>query len=429
MADHTDTQAPPAQVEVPAAPPGPRLPAGRSVLERSLGIARRPFLRTAAGKLTILLIAVALVGGFFAWRYFAAWESTDDAQIDAYIYPVSARISGYITKVNADDNQQVKAGDTLVEIDSRDYEVALDSAQAAYANDRATADASRVNVPVTSVSTSSQLSTAQADLENARAGVAAAESELAAARASLRQAEANNSKAQDDVARYAPLAEKNEIPRRQYDQAVDTARAAAAAVDAAKANAVASEHAVAQARAKIAQAEAAVSFAGTRPEQIAITRSRAEAAEAAAQKSKAALDQAKLNLEYTRIIAPIAGVVGQRSAQVGKNVAAGQQLMSIVPLEEIWVTANFKETQLKKMHPGQPAKVSVDAYGREYDGHVLSIAGASGSRFSLFPPENATGNYVKVVQRIPVKIVLERGQDPQHLLRPGMSVEARVKIE
>ncbi|PYV15429.1 MAG: hypothetical protein DMG21_15100 [Acidobacteria bacterium] len=271
----------------------------------------------------------------------------------------------------------------------------------------------------------------QADGENAEAGLAAAERQFDAAQAYLRQAEANDLKAQDDVNRYKPLAAKDEIPQQRYVHAVDTEKATVAAVETARASAAAAEQGVTQARAKLSQARAELQYARTRPQQISVQRSRAQAAEAETEKAGAVLEQTQLNLQYTTIVAPVSGIVGQRSVQPGQNVAPGQQLMTIVPLDSqnIWVTANFKETQLKYMRPGQPVKISVDTYGRTYTGHVLNIAGASGARFSLLPPENATGNYVKVVQRIPVKIVFEKGQDPEHLLRPGMSVEPNVKVQ
>jgi membrane fusion protein, multidrug efflux system len=299
------------------------------------------------------------------------------------------------------------------------------------ANDQANAAALRTNVPITSVNTTSQLSTAQADLENARAGLLGAQRNFDAAQASLRQAEANDLKAQDDVTRYKPLAAKDEIPQLQYTQAVHTQEATAAAVDTARASAAAAEQAVTQARSRVTQAEAEVQYAATKPQQDAVQRSRAQAADAETERASAVLQQAQLNLQYTTVVAPVSGIVGQRSVQPGQNVVPGQQMMTIVPLDSqnIWVTANFKETQLRKMHPGQRVKISVDTYGRKYDGHVLNIAGASGARYSLLPPENATGNYVKVVQRIPVKIVFEKGQDPEHLLRPGMSVEPKVNVE
>jgi len=395
----------------------------------SAGRSRRS--KTRMRWLIVFVALVAVAASVWLYRYFAAWESTDDAQIDGYIHPVSSRVSGYVTRVLVDDNQYVEAGTVLVQLDPKDYDVALANAKATLANDQASAAALRTNVPITSVSTSSQLSTARADLENAKAGLVAAQRGFDAAQASLRQAEANDLKAQDDVSRYKPLAEKDEIPQHQYTQAVDSQKATAAAVEAARASAAVAEQAVTQASARIAQAEAGVQYAETQPQQISIQRSRAQAADAETQRAAAILQQAQLNLQYTTVVAPVSGIVGQRSVQPGQNVIPGQQLMTVVPLDSqnIWVTANFKETQLRKMRPGQHVKISVDTYGRKYDGRVLNIAGASGARYSLLPPENATGNYVKVVQRIPVKIIFEKGQDPEHLLRPGMSVEPNVKVQ
>jgi membrane fusion protein (multidrug efflux system) len=329
-----------------------------------------------------------------------------------------------------DDNQYVQAGTVLAQLDPKDYEVAAANAKATLANDQASAAALQTNVPLTSVNTSSQLSSAEADVENAKAGLVAAQRQFEAAQASLQQAEANDLKAQDDVNRYQPLAAKDEIPQLQYTQAVESQKATAAAVDAAKASASAAEQAVTQARTRVAQAQAQLQFAETRPQQISVQRSRAQAAEAETQRATAVFEQAQLNLQYTTIVASVSGIVGQRSVQPGQNVAPGQQLMTIVPLDSqnIWVTADFKETQLTYMRPGQHVEISVDTYGRKYDGHVLNIAGATGALYSLLPPENATGNYVKVVQRIPVKIVFEKGQDPEHLLRPGMSVEPNVRV-
>ena len=405
--------------------------------ETSVGAGERASLsrlRRSKARMRGLISLIALVvvaSSLLLYRYLLAWESTDDAQIDGYIYPVSSRVSGYVTRVVVDDNQYVEAGTVLAQLDPKDYEVAVANAKATLANDQASAAALRTTVPITSVNTTSQLSTAQADVDNAKAGLVAAERGFQAADASLRQAEANDLKAQDDVTRYKPLAEKDEIPQRQYTQAVDSQKATAAAVEAARAAAAAAEQAVTQARARIAQAEAELQYAETQPQQISVQRSRAQAAEAETERAAAILQQAQLNLQYTTVLAPVSGIVGRRSVQPGQNVAPGQQMMTIVPLDSqnVWVTANFKETQLKHMRPGQSAKISVDTYGRKYEGHVLNIAGASGARYSLLPPENATGNYVKVVQRIPVKIVFEKGQDPEHLLRPGMSVEPSVKVQ
>ena len=396
----------------PGQPPARRTKARRLILFATLGLA-------------LIVISVLL------YRHFAAWESTDNAQIDGYIYPVSSRVPGYVTRVTVDDNQYVEAGTVLAQLDPKDYEVAFANAKATLANDQANATALATNVPIISVNTSSQLSSAQSDVESFEAGLVAAQRQFDATQASLREAEANDLKAQDDVNRYKPLAAKNEIPQQRYIQAVDSQKATAAVVEAARASVAAAEQAVTQARAKVAQAQAQLQYAQTRPQQISVQRSRAEAAQAKSAQSASVLQQARLNLQYTTITAPVSGIVGQRSVQPGQNVSPGAQLMTIVPLDtqNIWVTANFKETQLKYMRPGQPVKIFVDTYGRTYDGHVLNIAGASGARYSLLPPENATGNYVKVVQRIPVKILFEKGQDPQHLLRPGMSVEPKVKVK
>ena len=402
---------------------------GTATLGSGRHTTRRKRLRTI---LVLLVIAIVLaVAGVLLYRYFASYESTDDAEIDGYIYPVSSRVPGYVVRVTADNNQYVPAGTVLAQLDPKDFDVAVANAKATLANVRSASEAARINVPLTSVNTSSQLSSAQSDVENAQSGLTAAERQFDAAQATLRQAEANDLKVQDDVTRYKPLAEKDEIPQQQYIQAVDSQKATAAAIEAARASAAASEQAVTGARTRVAQAEAQLSYAETRPQQISLQQSRAQAADAEAEQAQAALQQAQLNLQYTTIVAPVSGIVGQRTAQPGQNLAPGQQLMTIVPLDSdnIWVTANFKETQLTYMQPGQPVKISVDTYGRSYDGHVLNIGGATGSRYSLLPPENATGNYVKVVQRIPVKIVFEKGQDPQHLLRVGMSVEPKVKVK
>ncbi len=384
---------------------------------------RRPRVRLFLISAAIVL----LVGGFFAWRYFSSYESTDDAQVDGHLMPLSARISGYVLRVNVDDNQYVHRGDVLVEIDPRDYQVAVDQAGAEAANAEATARSLGIDVPVTHVNTTSQISTSEADVANAQAGIAVAQQQLDAARAQLVQAQANDVKAQNDLVRYKQLVEKQEISQQLYDQAVAAATASDAAVSAAKSDVAAGEQQVAQARARFAQAQASWQYSQTGPQQVASIRNRAEAAAAVAKEKQAALEQAELNLGYTKIVAPVDGVV-QKSVEVGMNVQPGQQLLTIVPLDDIWITANFKETQLKSMKPGQRAEIKADVNGRTYKGHVDSVAGSSGARLSLLPPENATGNYVKVVQRIPVKIVLEPGENKDHSLRLGMSVEPKVFV-
>jgi membrane fusion protein, multidrug efflux system len=390
---------------------------------------RRSALSNPRVRLGLIIAAVLIVvGGIFAWRYFTSYESTDDAQIDGHVNSISPRVSGHVIKLNVDDNQYVQAGTVLVEIDPTDYQVAVERAKADYADAVAAAQAARVNVPITSVSTTGQVSSAQADVTNTQAGIAAATQQYQAAKAQLLQAQANNTKAQSDLERYKQLVAKQEISQQQYDQAVATAEASAATVEAAKANVSAAEQQVIQARGKSDQAQANLRTANTAPRQVAVIRSRAASAEAQVQRKKADLDQAQLNLAYTRVAAPVTGIVSNRTVEVGQNVQAGQELMKVIPLEDVWVTANFKENQLRSMHAGQPVDIHVDANGKTYHGHVDSIAGASGARFSLLPPENATGNYVKVVQRIPVKIVFENGQLKGHELRPGMSVEPKVWI-
>jgi membrane fusion protein (multidrug efflux system) len=373
-------------------------------------------------------IVVLLVVGIFVYRYLISYESTDDAQVDGHINSVSARISGHVINLDVRDNQYVQAGTVLVEIDPSDYQVAYERAKADYEDAQAAAIAAGVTVPITSVNTTSQVSATEADVNSAQAGIQVAQQQLAAAKAQLQEAEANNIKAQNDLVRYKQLVQKQEISEQQFDQATAAAQASAAAVEAARASADAAQHQVTQAQGRLVQAQANWANAKTAPRQMRISRARAAEALAEVQRKKADLDQAELNLEYTKVRAPVNGEVSDRTVEVGQNVAPGQELMKIINLDDVWITANFKETQLKNMKPGQPVTIEVDANGRKYNGKVDSIAGASGARFSLLPPENATGNYVKVVQRIPVKIDLDPGENKDHQLRPGESVTPKVWI-
>src|ERR1700726_703734 len=379
----------------------------------------------------IIVALVILVGVFFLWRYLGSYESTDDAQIDGHVNSVSARISGHVSRLNVDDNQYVEKGTVLVEIDPADYEVAAAQARAEYADAQAQAAAAGINVPITDVSSSSQVSGAQAGVSSAHAGIAAADQQYEAAKSQVVEADANKPKAQNDLVRYKQLIEKQEISQQQYDQAVASAQAAAATLLAARASAAAYAAQIEQAQSKLVQAGADLRTADTAPQTMRATRARALSAQANAEEKKAELDQAELNLLYTKVIAPVSGAVSNRTVEVGQNVQPGQEMMKVIPLDytDLWVTANFKETQLKKMKPGLSAEIAVDATGKTYKGHVDSIAGASGARFSLLPPENATGNYVKVVQRIPVKIVFEASENKGHELRPGMSVVPKVWIK
>jgi len=378
----------------------------------------------------VILVAflVVLVGGLFLWRYFSSYESTDDAQADLHLYPVSARISGYVVKVNVDDNQWVQRGATLVEIDPKDYEVAVAQAQANLASAEATAQSLNITVPITSVNTSSQLKFTASDIENANAGVIAAERQLTAAHAQVDAAEANDARAQDDLHRYKLLVDKREVAEQVYDQALATAKSSTAAVAAARATEAAAQQFVQQAQSRAVQADANHQYAETGPQQVSSTQARVRSAIADVEQRRALLEQAKLNLQYTKIVAPVTGQVN-KTVVVGLNVQPGQQLITVVPLDEVWVTANFKETQLKRMRIGQKAEIHVDSTGQTLKGHVDSIGGATGPLFSLFPPQNATGNYVKIVQRIPVKIVLEPGENRDRQLRPGMNVVPDVYLQ
>ena len=372
--------------------------------------------------LVIVVVAVVvIVSGLFLWRYFSSYESTDDAQADVHLYPVSARVSGYVIRVNVNDNQWVEKGTVLVEIDPTDYEVAIAQARANLANAEHTAQSLNITVPITSVSTSSLLESASSGIEDASAGLRAAEKQLAAAHAQLEQAQANDVKAQDDLQRYKLLVDKREVAPQIYDQALAASKASTATVVAAGANEAAAEAFIQQAASRVRQAAANHKSAETGPQQVKSTQARVRAAIADVEQRRAQLRQAELNLQYTKILAPVTGEVN-KAVVVGMNVQDGQQLITVVPLDEVWVTANFKETQLKNMQVGQRAEISVDSTGQSLKGHVDSIAGATGPLFSLLPPENATGNYVKIVQRVPVKIVLDQGENRDRRLRPGMNV-------
>jgi membrane fusion protein, multidrug efflux system len=362
-----------------------------------------------------LLALAVIAGGVIVWRYYGVRESTDDAQIDGHIDPISARVSGTVLRVYHEDNETVEAGTLLLELDPKDLQVAVDRARADLANAQASAVAAQVGVPLTTTTSSNQLIAANAAVRAADRGVQAAQ-------ARVQEAQANYTKAGADLKRMQELVEKDEVSRQQYDAAVAAAASAKATLDGAQASVATAESQAAQSR---AQADAA----HTVPEQIRMTRARAGAAVADVQKYQAALEQAELGLKYTKIYAPVTGVLSKRNVEPGQVIQAGQPLFSIVDLDNLWVTANFKETQLKNMHPGQKASIRVDAYGRTFSGSVESIGGATGSRFSVLPPENATGNYVKVVQRLPVRIRFDKGQDSGHALRPGMSVEPTVLIQ
>ncbi|HEV2521320.1 MAG TPA: HlyD family secretion protein [Candidatus Acidoferrales bacterium] len=387
------------------------------------------YVRSKARRNAIIAViaVIVIVGGVFLWRYLGSYESTDDAQVDVHLYPVSSRVSGYVISVNVEDNQYVEKGATLVQIDPKDYEVAVEQAKANLANAEATAQSLNIDVPISSVNADSQLKFTASGVEGAGAAIAVAEKQLAAAHAQLQSAEANDVRAQDDLRRYKALLDKQEVAAQVYDSALAEAKSNAASVAAARENEAAADQAVRQARSRLAESEANRLSAQTGPQQVQSTRARAHAAVADVQQKRALLDQAQLNLQYTKITAPVSGQV-RKSVVVGLNVQPGQELLTVVPLDQIWITANFKETQLRNMRVGQKSEIHVDSSGRTLKGHVDSIAGATGPVFSLLPPENATGNYVKIVQRVPVKIVLDPGENQDHQLRPGMNVVPDVYI-
>jgi len=429
MADEkpAESQSKPNDQTAPSTPSAPPLSDAEAVSgapHRKQLAKRRKYILIGAVAAVVLII-----GGVFLWLYFSSYETTDDAQVDVHLYPVSARISGYVLKVNVDDNQYVQQGTVLVEIDPKDYQVAVAQAQANLASAEATAESLNITVPVTSSDTASQTKVAASDVATSDAAVIAAQQQAAVAHAQLEQAEANDVKAQDDLRRYKMLVDKQEVAAQIYDQALAAARASTATVAAARDNEAAADQYVEEARSRLAGSEAThQSAAETAPQQVSSSRDRALAALADVEEKRAALEQAQLNLQYTEIVAPVSGEVN-KTVVVGMNVEAGQQLLTVVPLDEVWVTANFKQTQLKHIQPGQRAEIHAPSLGRTFKGRVDSVAGATGPIFSLLPPENATGNYVEIVQRIPVKIVLDPGENADHKLLPGMNVTPDVYLK
>jgi membrane fusion protein (multidrug efflux system) len=385
---------------------------------------RRPLL------VTLIVGLIAVVGGFLFWRHSQLYESTDDAQVDGHLVGIESRIAGTVTAVNFDANQSVSQGQVMAEIDPRDYQVALEESQASLAQANADIQVQHPNIPITETSSATTIATGEAELQNARAAVAGAERDLAAAEARLREAEANNTKAQADVARYRALVDKDEVPREQYDSVIAQAKALQAQVDFARASAEAAQQTVGQRRAQQAEAESRYELADRNaPRQVAVSRATLVSKQAAAEVARAHMDRALLDLSYTRILAPASGVIGRRNVEVGNTVQAGQELFSLTRLDDLWVTANFKETQLRRMHPGLRVDIKADVLDETLRGYVESMPGATGSVLSLLPPENATGNYVKVVQRLPVRIRFEPNQKAVERLRPGMSVEPKVWLQ
>jgi len=390
--------------------------------------------KNSGRKFVVIAVILLLVcgAGFWYWRS-TFTEDTDDAQVDGDIYSVSSRIAGQVTGVYVEDNKMVNKGDLLVEIDPKDFQVALEQAQAQLASAQADYTQANVNVPITSVQTATTTTNSGVDVRTNQSTVAQAQQQADAAAARVEQAKANAIKADKDVERYKPLVEKDVISKQQFDAAVAAATSANAAVLEAEKNLVAQQTMITQAQQRLESARnQAAEAAKNGPQQVAAQRAKAAAALASVKEAQAKVDQALLNLSYTRVIAPSSGVVNKKNVEIGGNLSVGQDLLTIVPLDHLWVTANFKETQLREMHPCQEVKLKVDALGgRKFSGKITQIGGATGSRLSLFPPENATGNYVKVVQRIPVRIDFTNLQQENgdFALRPGFSVTPDVAVK
>lgn len=387
-------------------------------------------------KFIIIAVVILLVigAGLFYWRS-TYTEDTDDAQVDGDLYQVSSRVTGQVPKVYVDDNQEINAGAPIAEIDPKDYQVALEQAQANLASAQAAAIQANVNVPITNVNVTTSVDTTSSDVQGATASVEQARKQAQAAEARVAAAKANAAKSRLDVERYTPLVQKDVISKQQYDAAVAADAANQAAVLEAEATVIANQAQVTQALQKLSQSRyQAAQSVKTGPDQVRAQQARANSAMADVKQAQAKVDQAALNLGYTHITAPVTGIVNKKNVQVGANVSIGQDLLTIIPLTNLWVTANFKETQLAKMQPKQEVTIKVDALGgRKFKGTVTQIGGATGSRLSLFPPENATGNYVKVVQRIPVRIDFTKdslqNDNKDYALRPGMSVTPEVEVK
>lgn len=376
----------------------------------------------------IVLLAIA-AGGLLYWLHARQFESTDDAEIEAHLNPISARIDGTVARVYVDDNQTVRAGQPLVDLDPRDYQVALDQSIAQLSQARSMVIAQQPNVPITQMENTTNISTGEADVANAQAALAAAGRDRDAAAAKVTESEANNARAQADLARYRVLIAKEEVSQQEYDQIVAAAKSQAATVTANQASLEAAAETVDQRRAQLQEVQSRLAqYRRNAPEQVAIRRATVQSNEANAQSAQAQVELAQLRVNYCKIAAPVSGIVMKRSAEVGSRISAGQQLMEIAQTGDIWVTANFKETQLRNIRPQQPATIHVDALKQDFNGYVENVGGSTGSIASVLPPENATGNYVKVVQRIPVRIRFNPNQPGLDRLRPGMSVEPQVRI-
>ena len=390
------------------------------------GAAAPPTKRIIAG-----LVALSLAGGGIAYYLHSRhFEDTDDAQIDGEITNISPRVSGTIVAVKVSDNQVVKAGDVLAELDPTDYEVAVAQARAVLAQAEAVFAAENPSVSMTETINQTSLSSAEADVASSESGLLAADREIKQLTAELELAQANARNAETEKKRSDKLGASGSISQAEIDRTSTTAEAAAATVAAVTAQLAGAQARLSQAQSRITSAKShVVELRANAPRQLDVRRANVGARQAAIELARAQLHQAELNLGYVKIVAPVSGIVGRKAVSLGDRVQPGQQIAAISRVDDLWVTANFRETQIRDMHPGQPASLKIDALGLDMRGTVESVGGATGSRFSLFPPENASGNYVKVVQRIPVRIHLDPGQPSLDRLRPGMSVEPKVHLD
>jgi membrane fusion protein, multidrug efflux system len=375
-----------------------------------------------------LLLAVA--GGLLWWLHARQFETTDDAQVDGHFAQLSTRVSGTVLYVNpnVENDHFVTAGTVIMRLDPRDYQADFDHAHAILDTKEAEARSAGLQVSITQAAAFSRLHVAEAEEKAAVEIVAEAEAALDAAHRRVQQDTAIAGHAERDRARYAALVGKREISRSFYDARETDARTAADGLAADQAAEAAAVRRVAEAQRAVSQRQAEIDAADTAPQQISDARAQSASANASLEQARADLHTSELNLSYTTIYAPVSGVIGHKTVEVGNRIQPGQTLLTIVPIDDIWITANFKETQLRRMHPGEAVTVHVDSFGRDYRGTIEDLAGASGPLFSLFPPENASGNYVKIVQRFPIRIHIDPDQDPEHQLRPGMSVEAKVHV-
>jgi membrane fusion protein, multidrug efflux system len=390
---------------------------------------------------TKILLACAVVAALAFWFWYAGHVTTDDAEVDCHITAVAPQVPGYVVKINVDDNTPVKQGDVLVQIDPREYVAQVHQATAELSYAEAAANSAGLQIGLTRDTTEHSTAGASAQADSDAAEYQRSQVQLEqTTTANLLQAEANvaarkatNERAQSDLERYTPLVATGDVSKFQYDAVVAAAQVAKSDLAAAEQALAAAQQEVAiatassgSAKAQLARAQSQLLEAKAQEQEVPITEAAHKSALANVEKAAAALEQAQLNLSYATIIAPITGQVTQRTVNLGQYVTPGQLLLTLVPLQDVYVTANFKETQLAGVRPGQRARIHVDTYGEDVDGVVDSIAGAAGSRQALLPPQNATGNFIKVVQRIPVKILVKPSKDPRVILRPGMNVEATI---